>query len=107
MFDACDCCNGAQHGIVLSACASKPTRTLEPRPTEVVIAAPSLVPKIKILIWEQEPDDVDAFLDKLITNFMAGNPSIEVERAHSRNEELRDRFQSAGYHPTWKLPRIH
>lgn len=82
--------------MVLSACASKPTGTLGPRPTEAATAAPSPVAKIKIVIWEQEPDDVDAFLDELVANFMAKNLNIEVERTHYGDEELRDRFQTAG-----------
>ena len=59
--------------IVLSACASKPTATPRPKPTESATAAPSPVAKNKIVMWEQEPDNVDVFLDELIANFMTQN----------------------------------
>jgi len=88
--------------MVLGACAPKPTATPVPKPTAKPAAkpteAPTAVPaeKVKIVLWEQEGDEVDVFLDELIADFMAKNPNIEVERTHYGNEELRDQFQTAG-----------
>lgn len=50
---------------------------------------------VTIAFWEQEGDDVDVFIDSLIAEFQAANPTITVERTHYENEALRDQFQTA------------
>jgi arabinogalactan oligomer/maltooligosaccharide transport system substrate-binding protein len=56
---------------------------------------PTAAAPVKITYWEQESEEVDAFLDELVTDFMKAYPNIMVERVHYGNEELRDQFQAA------------
>jgi arabinogalactan oligomer/maltooligosaccharide transport system substrate-binding protein len=57
--------------------------------------APKTYGPVTITFWEQEGDDVDVFIDQLIADFQAANPTITVERTHYENEALRDQFQTA------------
>jgi arabinogalactan oligomer/maltooligosaccharide transport system substrate-binding protein len=50
---------------------------------------------VTITFWEQEGEEVDVFIDQLITDFQTANPTITVERTHYENEALRDQFQTA------------
>ncbi|MCX7690795.1 extracellular solute-binding protein, partial [Thermoflexus sp.] len=76
-------------GLLLAACAPAAT------PTPAQPAQPTPAPKVKITYWEQESEEVDAFLDELAAEFTKSNPNVTVERAHYGNEELRDQFQAA------------
>jgi arabinogalactan oligomer/maltooligosaccharide transport system substrate-binding protein len=62
--------------------------------TEAATEAPSGEP-VTIAFWEQEGEDVDVFIDGLISDFQTANPNITVERTHYENEALRDQFQTA------------
>lgn len=50
---------------------------------------------VTLAFWEQEGEEVDVFIDKLITEFQTANPKIKIERTHYENEALRDQFQTA------------
>jgi len=50
---------------------------------------------VTLSFWEQEGEDVDVFIDKLISEFQTANPKITIERTHYENEALRDQFQTA------------
>jgi arabinogalactan oligomer/maltooligosaccharide transport system substrate-binding protein len=67
--------------VLLTACGPKATAT----PAQPVTIA----------FWEQEGEEVDVFLDQLISEFQAANPNITIERTHYENEALRDQFQTA------------
>jgi len=84
-------------GLVLAACApaATPTPTQAPAPAQAPTPTPTAAPKVKITFWEQESEEVDAFLDELVADFMKAHPNITVERVHYGNEELRDQFQAA------------
>jgi arabinogalactan oligomer/maltooligosaccharide transport system substrate-binding protein len=90
-------------GLLLSACGpaatpsptAAPAPTQPPQPTQAPAPTPTAAPKVKITFWEQESEEVDAFLDELVADFMKAHPNITVERVHYGNEELRDQFQAA------------
>jgi ABC-type glycerol-3-phosphate transport system substrate-binding protein len=90
-------------GLLLSACGpaatpsptAAPAPTQPPQPTQAPAPTPTAAPKVKITFWEQENEEVDAFLDELVADFMKAHPNITVERVHYGNEELRDQFQAA------------
>ena len=77
--------------------ATQPPATQPPPPTEaptvVVTEAPPA--PVEITYWEQEGEDVDVFIDQLISEFQAQYPYITVTRTHYENEALRDQFQTA------------
>lgn len=83
--------------LVLSACAPRPTEA--PVVTEEATEAPAVteapVEEVTLAFWEQEGEEVDVFIDGLIAEFEAANPSITIERTHYENEALRDQFQTA------------
>ncbi len=88
--------------VLLTACgtpapATQAPATQPPAATQAPAAteAPTTVEPVTIAFWEQEGDDVDVFIDKLIADFEAANPNITVERTHYENEALRDQFQTA------------
>ncbi len=89
--------------LILAACGGGAEATPTPEAgggeQPAAQATPTPAPKkepVKIVFWEQEGEDVDAFIDELVNAFMAENPDIVVERVHYGNEELRDQFQTAG-----------
>ncbi len=64
--------------------------------TEAPTVAPTEAPTpVEIAFWEQEGDDVDVFIDQLVSEFQTQNPNITVTRTHYENEALRDQFQTA------------
>ncbi len=80
---------------VMSACAPKATPTAAPATEPPKPVEPPAPEKVVIAFWEQEGDEVDVFMDQLIAEFEAANPTIDVERTHYDNEALRDQFQTA------------
>ncbi|MCZ2126605.1 MAG: extracellular solute-binding protein [Anaerolineales bacterium] len=74
---------------------SAPAATEKPAATAEPIIDTEPAEAVSIAFWEQEGDDVDVFIDKLIAEFQAANPNITVERTHYENEALRDQFQTA------------
>jgi len=46
-------------------------------------------------LWEQEKEDIQAVLDKLIVDFEKANPKIKIKRSHYKNEDLRTQFQTS------------
>jgi arabinogalactan oligomer/maltooligosaccharide transport system substrate-binding protein len=75
--------------------ATQVPATLPPA-TEAPTVAPTVAPNpVEIAFWEQEGDDVDVFIDQLISEFQTQNSYITVTRTHYENEALRDQFQTA------------
>jgi len=88
--------------VLLTACGPKATATpaeatAAPAETTAAPAEATATPAqpVTIAFWEQEGEEVDVFLDQLISEFQAANPNITVERTHYENEALRDQFQTA------------
>ncbi|WP_376790945.1 hypothetical protein, partial [Thermoflexus sp.] len=67
-------------GLLLAACAQPatptqaPAPTQPPQPTQAPAPTPTPAPKVKITYWEQENEEVDAFLDELVADFMKAHP---------------------------------
>ncbi|WP_299024601.1 extracellular solute-binding protein [uncultured Thermanaerothrix sp.] len=85
---------------VLAACQPAATPTAAPttaptQPAQEQPTQPVAAEEVTLSFWEQEGDEVDVFIDKLIAEFMAASPNIKVERTHYENEALRDQFQTA------------
>lgn len=80
---------------VLAACQPSATPTPTAAPAQPTAPAAQPAEEVTLSFWEQEGDEVDVFIDQLITEFMAANPNIKVERTHYDNEALRDQFQTA------------
>jgi arabinogalactan oligomer/maltooligosaccharide transport system substrate-binding protein len=73
-----------------------PATQAPPPPTEAPTVAPTEPPApVEIAFWEQEGEEVDVFIDQLISEFQTANPTIMVSRTHYENEALRDQFQTA------------
>ncbi len=96
--------------MLLSACGQKATPTTAPTkaPVATKAAAPTkaaekpaptkaaaVTKPVKLTVWDQEADDVEAFMDDLLAQFQKDHPNITIERTHYGNEELRDQFQTA------------
>ena len=63
-------------------------------PTSIPTATPTPIP-VPITFWDQDTDQADTLLDKLISDFQAANPNIVVTRTHFQNIDLRNQFISA------------
>lgn len=50
---------------------------------------------VTLTIWEQEKDEMQQILDKLIAQFQKENNGIQVKRSHFRTEDLRTQYQTA------------
>jgi arabinogalactan oligomer/maltooligosaccharide transport system substrate-binding protein len=74
-----------------------PTMTEVPAtetPTTTPTATPTPIP-VPITFWDQDTQDADAVLDKLISDFQAADPNILVTRTHYQTVDLRLQFLSA------------
>ena len=74
-----------------------PTMTQVPAtetPTSTPTATPTPIP-VPITFWDQDTNDGDALIDKLISDFQAANPNIIVTRTHYQSIVLRNQFISA------------
>jgi arabinogalactan oligomer/maltooligosaccharide transport system substrate-binding protein len=87
--------------LLMSACGAKPTplptpteapatATQTPLPTSTATPIP-----VTISFWEQDSQEGDALIDKLISDFEAANPNIIVKRTNYANVALRTQFLTA------------